>query len=173
MTLTLDDSPKGRGGKEGTGQVVVIGVGNDSRRDDGAGLLFVRELRNRLGDSNGVQIFESDGDPAKLLERWTGASLSIVVDASSSGAAPGTVTEINAARGSNGHGLRHSTHAMGVMEAVQLGMALGRMPSRLRIFAIEGQDFGFGEGVTEAVRRSVNSLAEMVMEAVMERRNEE
>jgi len=168
MTLTAGPSPGGREGKDaaasntGTPDIVVIGVGNENRRDDGAGLLFVRALRRRLGDSNGVRFYESDGDPARLLEHWTGVRLAIVVDAARSGAEPGTLTEIDAARGANGHGLRHSTHAMGVIEAVQLGTALGRMPSRLRLFAIEGEEFGFGEGVTDGVGAAVTRLVDRV-----------
>lgn len=137
---------------------LAIGIGNLSRRDDGAGIVFARELRSRIGGGECVRITESDGDPAKLLEVWTGVALAIVVDASSSGAAPGTVIEIDPTRGSNGHGLRRSTHAMGLMEAVQLGLALGRMPARLRIFAIEGEDFTHGEGLTLAVRQAVDAL---------------
>jgi hydrogenase maturation protease len=142
---------------------VVIGVGNSSRRDDGAGRHFVRTLRERLGDASDVRVVESDGDPAELLELWTGAPVAIVVDASSSRARPGTVTELDGAKGSNGFGLRHSTHAMGVIEAVQLGKALGRMPSRLRIFGIEGEDFSFGEGLTPAVESAVAGLVERVI----------
>jgi hydrogenase maturation protease len=137
---------------------LVIGVGNPSRRDDGAGLCVVRELRARLDGGEGARLVESDGDPAQLLEEWTGVPVAIVVDASSSGAAPGTVIEIDPTRGSNGHGLRRSTHAMGLMEAVQLGLALGRMPARLRIIAIEGEDFSHGEGLTTAVRQAVDAL---------------
>jgi hydrogenase maturation protease len=166
MTLAPGLSPREKGEKERAVQVVVIGVGNEYRRDDAAGLLLVRSLRLAFGDSNDISLFESDGDPADLLAHWTGVRVAIVVDASSSGAAPGTVMELDASKGANGHGLRHSTHAMGVMEAVQLGTALGRMPSRLRIFAIEGEDFGFGEGVTEAVRRAVDALAVRIVGTV-------
>jgi hydrogenase maturation protease len=52
---------------------------------------------------------------------------------------------------------------MGVIEAVQLGKALGRMPSRLRIFGIEGEDFSFGEGLTPAVESAVAGLVERVI----------
>ena len=79
-----------------------------SRRDDGAGLVCVRELRASLGDTDDVKLVESDGDPTELLEHWTGARVAIVVDASSSGAAPGTVTELDASteRMATGSGLR-------------------------------------------------------------------
>ncbi len=142
-----------------THPTVLIGVGNPSRRDDGAGNRFVRELRALLGEcKNHVRLMESDGDPAALLAAWTGVPLAIVVDASNSGAEPGTVTELDASATSNGHGLRHSTHSMGVMEAVQLGKALGRMPSRLRVFGIEGADFSYGEGLTDKVELAVAGL---------------
>jgi hydrogenase maturation protease len=145
---------------------IIIGIGNVSRRDDGAGPSFVRECRSRLRDAPGVKLFESDGDPAELLGLWAGVPLVIVVDAASSGRPPGTVTEVDLTSGSNGVGLRHSTHAMGLTEAVQLGRALGRMPAELRVFAIEGEDFSHGEGLSPLVARAVTELVQVVEEIV-------
>lgn len=145
-----------------TPPIVIIGVGNDSRRDDGAGLLFVRRLRKQMQHSDDVLLLESDGDPATLLDAWTGAGLAIVVDASRSGAAPGTLVELDASTVSIGLGLRHSSHTMGVAEAARLGAVLGRMPDRIRIFAIEGEEFGFGEGVGSAVDETVTRLVEHI-----------
>ena len=146
-------------------QIVIIGVGKDSRRDDSAGLRFVRILGERLGDIGDIadiDLIESDGDPGEILDSWTGARIAIVVDASSSGASPGTVIELDIWKGSNGFGLRHSTHGTGVMEAVHLGSALGRMPSSLRVFAVEGADFGFGEGLSQAVEKAIDRLVDRV-----------
>lgn len=145
---------------------VIIGVGNPTRRDDGAGNAVIRDLQVRLEGSTDVRLMESSGDPAELLAAWTGVPVVIVVDASRSGAPPGTVTELDAAKGSSGHGLRRSTHAMGVMEAVQLGKALGRMPSQLRILAIEGADFGYGEGLSRSVEVAVAVLADRLFAEV-------
>jgi hypothetical protein len=42
-------------------------------------------------------------------------------------------------------GLRSSTHAFGVSDAVELARALGRLPDRLDVYVIEGENFTAGE----------------------------
>jgi hypothetical protein len=52
---------------------VVIGVGNEFRRDDGAGPAVVAKLRDLA--SPGVELVTMDGEPTRLIEAWTGAAL--------------------------------------------------------------------------------------------------
>ena len=61
------------------GTAVVIAIGNEFRRDDGAGPAVLRQLRDLV--PSGVDLVLSDGEPARLVEAWTGAALAIVVDA--------------------------------------------------------------------------------------------
>jgi hydrogenase maturation protease len=62
-----------------SGQVVVIGVGNEFRRDDGVGPAVVASLRDRVPP--GVDLVLTDGEPTRLIEAWTGAVLAVVIDA--------------------------------------------------------------------------------------------
>jgi hydrogenase maturation protease len=123
----------------------VIGVGNPWRRDDGAGPAVARA-------AGGV----STGDPARLLELWEGARHAVIVDACASGAAPGTIHHGDAGRPAR----PASTHGFGVADAIALGRSLGRLPPRLDIYAIEGADFGHGDGLTPAVSAAVAELAD-------------
>jgi hydrogenase maturation protease len=59
--------------------MVVIGVGNEYRRDDGAGLTVVTSLRDRVPP--GAELVLTDGEPTRLIEVWTGAALAVVFDA--------------------------------------------------------------------------------------------
>ena len=59
--------------------VVVIGVGNEFRRDDGAGPAVIGPLRDLV--SSGVELVITDGEPTRLIEAWTGAALAVVVNA--------------------------------------------------------------------------------------------
>ena len=59
--------------------VVVIGVGNEYRRDDGAGLAVVTSLRDRVPP--GVGSCATYGEPTRPTQAWTGAALAVVVDA--------------------------------------------------------------------------------------------
>ena len=53
--------------------VVVIGLGNDLRRDDGIGPIVARQVADHVAPDVCVSV--SDGDPGTLLEAWTGAQL--------------------------------------------------------------------------------------------------
>jgi hydrogenase maturation protease len=61
------------------GTVLVIAIGNEFRRDDGVGPAVLRQLRDLIPP--GVDLVLTDGEPARLVEAWTGAALAIVVDA--------------------------------------------------------------------------------------------
>ena len=143
---------------------LVIGVGNAYRRDDGAGIAVVEALR-RLGA--GVDIATAGGEPAALLDCWTGRSLVLLVDATRSGAPAGTVHRIEV-NGSGTEGLpapavTPSGHRLGVTEAVALGRALQRLPHRLVVFAIEAGDDSFGVGLSGPVAAAVDSVVNAVL----------
>ncbi len=136
---------------------LLIGVGNGFRRDDAAGLEVARRVR-RAGLPQ-VAVLERDGDPASLIDAWSTADAVVVVDAVSSGSPPGTLHRFKVGDAALPASFaRPSTHAFGIAEAVELGRALGRLPDRLTVHGIEGEDFGLGEGLTDSVARAVGRL---------------
>jgi hydrogenase maturation protease len=145
----------------GVGPVCVIGVGNAMRGDDAAGLRAARRLRGRWGDA--VTVIESDGEGTALIEAWDGAEAAIVIDAGRSGTAPGTVTRVDASDAPlPARTLRDSTHHVSLAEAIELARALGRLPPRVVVYAIEGAAFAAGEGVSQAVERGIDEAVERV-----------
>jgi hydrogenase maturation protease len=142
--------------------VMVIGVGNAWRGDDAAGLLVARRLRGA------VEAREHEGDCTGLVEAWTGAGHVVVVDAAASGAPPGTVRRFDALLAPlPARSLRSSTHAFGVADAVELARALGRLPARLEVCAIEGADFAAGAALTPEVAAAVDELASALAAAAL------
>ena len=138
--------------------MILIGVGNGWRGDDGAGLALARRVRERA--PSGVEVREVEGDATALMDAWSGAEHVVVVDAAQSEAAPGTVRRFDAgATALPVRALRSSTHAFGVSDAVELARALGRLPDRLEVYAIEGASFTAGERLSPAVERAVAELA--------------
>ena len=135
----------------------MIGVGSRWRQDDGAGLEVARQLRALEVPT--LEVVAREGDQAGLLEDWRGAHEVLIFDAASSGFRPGTIHRHDAAGGALPARLsRTSTHAFGVAEAIELGRALGRLPRSLRVYAIEGETFQVGEGLSLAVREAVDRL---------------
>lgn len=113
-------------------RIVVIGVGNPLRGDDGVGTAVVDVL---AADPCPVaRLAVCDGEPARLIELWDGAELAVVLDAvrvpperagrlhrlrltGNGASAPGEVTVEPTAAGSHGLGLGH---------ALALATVLGR-----------------------------------------------
>jgi hydrogenase maturation protease len=145
--------------------VVIIGVGNDFRRDDGAGLAAVRELRGSA--PRNVTIVELEGEATTLIEAWSGCHLAIVVDAVKGGNDAGHVYRFDALAERLPAALFPcSTHAFGISAAIELARALGRLPGRLVIYGIEGHSFNRGRGLTENVGRAVEEAAARILREV-------
>jgi hydrogenase maturation protease len=140
---------------------LVIGVGNAYRRDDAVGLIVARRLR-KLGLEN-VMVREASGESAALMSAWQDAQTVILVDAAQSGAAAGTLHRLDAQREPIPMPFLHSsTHAFGVAEALELARALNQLPPRVIVYAIEGQDFGAGVGLSPHVARAVKDAVEQI-----------
>ena len=151
-----------------TTSTVIVGAGNAFRKDDGAGLATARRLRGSLpGD---IRVLAKEGDLASLLDDWQGADAVIVIDATSSGSAPGTIRRYDAHDQPLPAAFsRSSTHSFGVAEAVELARALGQLPPRVVVFGIEGRDFTPGEGLSADVDAAVDEVVRRISEEAISR----
>jgi hydrogenase maturation protease len=140
--------------------VIVIGVGNEFRHDDGAGPAAIAALRGRL---EGVTLAVTDGEPARLIELWAGADHAIVIDAvRAEPPKPGRIHELELPTVAELTWPAVSSHALGLGEAVELARAVDQLPERLLIYAIEGEDFSLGPGLTPAVAAAVTHVADHI-----------
>jgi hydrogenase maturation protease len=142
----------------------VVGVGNPLRGDDGAGLEVVRRVRDRARD--GLEVRELRGDPTGLLEVWLGREAVVLVDTMRSGGLPGTLLRLDASHDPLPARHRHgpsSTHATGVAETIELARALGVLPARVIVYAVEGRRYDAGAGLSDELAAIVPTLAERVL----------
>ena len=135
--------------------IAVIGVGNEYRCDDGAGIAVARALT----DLQGVRVMELPGEGTEIIEAMAGYDEVVLVDASSSNSHPGKVTVYDASEKRLPVRFFHySTHAFGLAEAIEVARALGRLPDRVRVYAIEGHRFEAGTDLSIAVREAVSTV---------------
>src|SRR5216683_3153148 len=132
--------------------ILLIGIGNEYRRDDDAGLAAIRALKAK--GLPGTLFKECTGDGADLLETWRKAQMVIRIDA---------LTQPMPARYSF-----HSTHAFGVVEAIELARALHMLPPCLIVYAIEGKNFATGTGLSPEVEKAVQQVVEQVTREVQD-----
>ena len=142
--------------------ILIVGVGNRSRSDDGAGSVIARAVRRaRLP---GVEAIEVGGDVSRLLDACEGRDAVVVVDAARSGAPPGTVHRLDAATVATLRRHGTSSHGFGVAEAVALANATGRLPARFEVVAIEGGTFAVGTRRTPVVARACREVVREIVE---------
>ena len=149
----------------GSGPAVVIGIGNEFRRDDGAGPAVIGQLRGRV--PAGVRLVVTDGEPTRLIDAWTGAALAVLVDAvRAQPPHPGQVHRFVVDWPGTAAGQAASSHGFGLDDAIALAVALDRMPGRLIVHAIEAADLTQGPGLTPAVAAAVEIVALAVLDDV-------
>jgi hydrogenase maturation protease len=102
------------------------------------------------------------------MEAWTGFDDVVVVDACQGAGAPGSVHRLDAcdldrlaALQPRQHG---STHGLGVCTAIELSRALGTLPCRLVIYAIEGRHFGDGEAPSADVDHAAHEVVALLVQ---------
>jgi hydrogenase maturation protease len=143
--------------------LVIIGVGNPYRADDGIGPLVAA----RLAVLPGARVISRDSDAFTLIEEWTGVDTAVLIDAAAAISTPGRIHRIDLSSDELPCELGiASTHAFGVANAVALGRALDRMPRRLVIYAVEGVCFDPGASMTAEVAAAAAEVAGLVLAEV-------
>ncbi len=149
-------------------ETIVIGVGTAQHGDDGFGAAVIGALREEPGLARRVDLARCDGEPSRLIDLWDGYRCALVVEAvrgsterfgflcrhdlrtmPPTGSAPLRPKPVPGAVG----------HAAALDAAVRLGCALDRLPGRLILYAVHGQNFGLGAPLSRPVALAVAHLA--------------
>jgi hydrogenase maturation protease len=148
-------------GEAGAGRVLVLGVGNPGRGDDGAGRAVAQALRGAL--PRAIELAECEGEATGILARLENASAALIIDACASGAPAGTVHRFDVSQAplpQAAFGV--STHGFGLHEAIELARALGQLPARCVVYAIEGANFETGAPLSPAAAAAVREVVRWV-----------
>ena len=141
---------------------LIIGLGNEYRRDDAVGLVVARCLKERAPEH--VRVLEESREGMALIDSWKDANAVILIDAVHSGAEPGSLHRLDAHRQPIPAEFSHcSTHAFSVAEAIELARALGQLPARLIFYGIEGKTFEAGLGLSPEVGKAAQEVVDRVL----------
>ena len=144
---------------------LVIGIGNAYRGDDAIGLTVARHLKERA--PRDLEILEATGECTSLMEYWKDAKVVILVDALQSGTRPGTIFRFcTQSQRLPTRFSRHSTHALGIGEAIELARAMNRLPPCLIIYGIEGKNFQAGFELSPEVAAAVGKVGDCILEDI-------
>lgn len=148
-------------------RILVIGIGNEYRADDAVGILLARRLKAL--NLPHVQVIEQSGEGAALIDTWESsrAPLVILIDAVSSGAAPGTIYRLDVNKEPIPTSFfNYSTHAFSLAEAVELARVLDKLPPQAVIYGIEGAQYTAGGELSAAVEKAMPTALDNITQEI-------
>jgi hydrogenase maturation protease len=135
---------------------LLIGVGNDQRGDDGAGLALVEILEGRAG----LATARCRGDLTQLFDLWQGHDWVLVADMIEvADGVAGEVQRLDVTTRPLPYAVSCSSHGLSLAEAIEMARALECLPARLEVLGIVGTDTSLGAPVSDAVAQTVDALA--------------
>lgn len=142
--------------------MIVIGVGNRFRGDDGVGLHVAEDLMSR--HLHEMEVVEHSGEGTSLMELWEKEDCVILVDAVHSGKPPGTIYRFDLSETPlPAPILRDSTHTFGVVEAIELSRVLHQFPDHFVIYGIEGKSFDSESALSPEALQAAQNVEEQII----------
>jgi hydrogenase maturation protease len=144
--------------------VLVLGLGNTLLTDDGVGPALVEQLSGGKDQWNGqVEFVDGGTQGLALLGQFAGRRALIILDALTTGAAPGTIHRftlpqlrtVTPVRGASAH----EGNAGELLHAAEL---LGELPDRLFVVGVEPQEIRTGFGLSSSVKDALPDAARQV-----------
>lgn len=148
-------------------RVLVAGMGNDLRQDDGFGIAVVRRFE-AAGAPEGVRVYESGiagiGLVQELMDCYEAL---VIVDATNRDGEPGTVYLLEAEVPSQEEMTEESrqefladTHLTVPSRALTLARALDILPPTVYILGCQPKECGLGMDLSEPIQRGVTEAIE-------------
>ena len=148
----------------------VIGCGNLNRSDDGVGVLVVQRLAERLRKHPvpGVQAFDCGTAGMEVMFRARGSDALLIVDASASGSAPGTVYEVPGEELAADYEATYSLHDFRWQHALGAGRKIygEEFPAQVSVWLIEAAELGLGVELSAPVAAAAEQVYAKVLERV-------
>jgi hydrogenase maturation protease len=109
------------------------------------------------------------GEPVDLIEAWRGYDAVVLVDAARTLGRAGFLRRYEYGRDRFPSGdLGTSSHAFDLLVAIELADAMGALPRKLVLYAVEGERFALGDEPSDAVLRALDTAVERVCADVQE-----
>jgi hydrogenase maturation protease len=152
--------------------ILVLGLGNPLRGDDGVAQSILAELAR---EDLGCHVTLRDGgtaglEIANLLEGWNTV---IVIDALDFGGQPGQVhcMALDAGQVRGYPVSSNALHSAGLMEALALAEALGTLPEHLTLVGVQPRILQYVPSLSEEVRAAVPVAVRAIVSVLQARQN--
>ena len=136
--------------------IVVVGLGNPLREDEGVALRILQELERLFGARPDVRLLDIGTAGMRLLDALSGAGRAIIVDCARMGEEPGTIMRFHPDEASSRrYGDSITPHAGDLLHLLDLSRRLGQCPNEIILFGIEPVSLGYREGLSRLVEERI------------------
>ncbi|MCK4796475.1 MAG: hydrogenase maturation protease [Spirochaetes bacterium] len=149
----------------GKNSVLILGIGNPIRKDDGIGPAIITHLQNSR-EYNHVDFLDGGTDGLSLIEYIKDYKKVIIIDAVDMGASPGDIrlfspdeVKLNIITESL------STHGFGLAEVIDLIKKLG-IKVDLKIIGIQPKDISLGQGLNKEISAKIGEIIDIVRHSI-------
>jgi len=144
--------------------VLVLGLGNTLLTDDGVGPALVEQLSGGKDQWNGqVEFVDGGTQGLALLGQFAGRRALIILDALTTGAAPGTIHRFTLPQLRTVTPVRSaSAHEGNAGELLHAAELLGELPDRLFVVGVEPQEIRTGFGLSSSVKDALPDATRQV-----------
>ncbi len=144
--------------------IVVVGIGNLIKTDDGVGVHAVRYLEGKVPE--GVELVEGSIYCADLFNIIEGKRKAIFIDAIDAGEEPGAIFRFTPDEVKQKTTRPLSIHDFGLYELILTSRMMGQCPEEITIFAVQVEETGFGDRLTERVAAALPRVCELVLSEI-------
>lgn len=151
-------------------KVLVLGLGNPFRGDDGLGAAVIAVIKEKEPPAN-VVVLDGGTPGLETILIWEGYKRVIIVDAAEMGLDPGQWKRFVAKEvilpldeGS----MRGTLHNAGLADALALADALGMLPQELVFYCVQPAFTGWSPDLTPQVTSSIPSLCAAISNEIEE-----
>lgn len=145
--------------------IIVVGIGNPYRGDDGAGWAVIDRLKEVMGSA--IEFVKQRGDIAELIDIFAHYHTVYLVDAYQSHALMDLWKRIDIHQEPipDEHP-QTSTHGFSIAQAISLAKNLDQLPNKLILYAIKGDNYTISDHLSPVVAKSIDEVTEAILKEI-------
>ncbi len=145
-------------------EVVVLGLGNRLRRDEGLGVCALERLDQRYAATPEVRLVDGGVLGLELLAYVERARRLLVLDAALTGGQPGDLLRLEDDQAPAYFGMRSSSHEIGLPDLLAVARLQGHSPESVIILGMQPEIIELGWELSAAVSSHIDDLVAAAVE---------
>ena len=123
--------------------IIVLGIGNTLRRDDGTGIRVIQEFWKKE-EKSGISFVDGGTSPDLLSLLDPNIEKLVIVDALRGGKVPGYIYRLEMDESHISEQATESLHGLGVLDGLKMMKMLGTQPRKVVLIGLEPSDTSHG-----------------------------